>query len=67
MKNPHEKIQSNETQEAVAKIKKELSAIINKNRGGSCLCGHRESCDVCSPSPRYTGLMDDLRDYISKM
>ncbi|PLS19502.1 hypothetical protein CVD28_03540 [Bacillus sp. M6-12] len=67
MTKQHEKIKSNEVQEATEKIKNELITIINKKRGGSCLCGHRESCDICSPSPRYTGLVRDLQNYIGKM
>lgn len=67
MKTKDEKLQNNQIEEMTAKIKNDLLEILGKKRGGSCLCGHRESCDVCSPSPRYTGLVRDLNNYINNM
>lgn len=50
----------------IQKIKEDLMKIISEN-SGSCLCGHSEWCEVCSPSSNHNSLRNKLREYLKQI
>jgi len=48
------------------KVKSELQAILDSNRGG-CLCTMRESCSECDPYSSGRRVKDALYKYIQKL
>lgn len=60
-------IENNDGKVDISKIKRDLLEIINQNPVGACLCGHGESCDICSPSESYNKLSNGIRNYLKQL
>lgn len=46
------------------KFKSDILKILNEH-SGSCLCGHNEWCDRCSPSSQSRKLISELKNYLN--
>lgn len=50
----------------IFKLQQDLEKIIQDTKG-SCLCGHFEWCEECSPDSRVNRLRDAIRRYIKEL